>query len=151
MTNRERERPAQEEDAIPGRSTLLWMGGTVLATVLLAGVAWGILRAFTARPPGVESARTGRAPSAGAAGAGVQLRDPFTRRPDPTGPDSATRARLERYRWIDRGRGVLSVPVGVAMELMVRTDGRAAPRGERQTPDAAADSLGRDEGEGGRE
>lgn len=101
-----------DRERIPARAIALAASGILLFLILLLPVMSSLLRAFGA----VE-------PSAGAnlqANAGQRAATPWE---SPAADLAAQRSReqehLEQYRWIDRERGVVQIPIERAMELVV--------------------------------
>lgn len=118
--------PAQENDVVPGRKIGLVGIGIIVATVVCALVAWGLGR---------------NALSAGARVLGVP--------PNPAAIENApyiveaqglaltkrSEAYLASYGWVDRDRGIVHIPIDVAMQLYLArhapTAGSAGAGGDR--------------------
>lgn len=118
MSGGERHRPAQERDRVPGRSAVAWWVGTVLVVAASTAVSfvalqWAAPESRDALPPAPDRLGTGG------------MRRVYTRDAHATGPDSAARARLEGWRWVDREAGVVSVPITEAMRLLAAGDSAA--------------------------
>lgn len=108
--------PVQERDEMSGRSAVAWWVGTVLVLAASAVVA---LLLTDWLGPGGESGRA--APDRLAPD-----RPLYTTGPHATTPDSATRAWLDSYAWVDRDAGIVAVPVSEAMRLLAaRADSSA--------------------------
>jgi hypothetical protein len=106
---------AQEDDAVASRKVSAVMATGVVVTVLSVAVAGWLLSATRAGLPWHEAAS---APIAPRQIARIH-QTPIER--DRHGLDLRERQRrsLEEYRWLDRERGVVQIPIDRAMQIVV--------------------------------
>lgn len=110
-----------EEERVEGRIVLAVIAGTILFSLFLSLLAWqAVVRSErAARPSGNFPERQYRiAPEI----AGVE-RTLFGTAMEGPALARAQRARLDGFGWVDRGRGVVHIPVDAAIDLLVAREG----------------------------
>ncbi len=107
-----------EPDLLPGRTATVYWVATVVSTVVVVLIAWGLLRIFSRGPT------EGPQPThhAGYLEPKPQ-RQPYTWEDLPQGPDPEARIRLNSWLWVDRQRRLATIPVDRAMALMAADTG----------------------------
>jgi hypothetical protein len=108
--------PDQTHERLPWGWVLLVAVGALL-TFTIAGIAAAALQASTMG--GIKDRQTTQATSIGVAQVGIvepriiELEDRALKR------HAERKAQLEEYGWVDRGNGVIRIPVERGMELVV--------------------------------
>ncbi len=95
--------------------------GTILVIAVCAALAFVAIHLTEANPGQAFPAPRGRVGTGGP-------RTLYTTETHVTGADSATRARMDAYAWVDRTHGIVSVPIGEAMRILA---------GDTTAPDSA--------------
>jgi hypothetical protein len=104
-----------EDDRI-STARILAVGIASLVIFFLASLATALYfqRSVTANPAGPTPAEIGRSKI------GVVEQQPFDKAERGVRDRAAREDRLRSYGWVDRGRGVVHVPIDRAMELVVQ-------------------------------
>jgi hypothetical protein len=112
-------RPIQEDDAIPTLRIVIGLVATIVLTVVCCVWVWAVMKPFeNADRQNARPTFAVRPPDVG--GPSAVDRTLY----NPTVPFSAAllekkRAWLESWGWVDRGKGVVHMPIERAMKLVV--------------------------------
>jgi hypothetical protein len=110
--------PPPQHDLLPNRRILAVAGGwLVLVCLALLGIRWW-------QGKSTPSARAGTPARMGEAEISDVNQRPFALEDEAPRLRVAQRSRLERYGWVDRGAGVIHVPLERAMEQVLEEEGR---------------------------
>jgi hypothetical protein len=119
--------PRSENDRVDSRAVLL-VGFGALALFVLAGAATiGFIRHSNAVTP-----QAGLPPEVGQSKIGLVEQQLFGTTLRGARDRTARQAHLDGYGWVDRGAGVLHIPIARAMELVARGD--RVPSGQAPPP-----------------
>lgn len=116
----------QEPDVVPRALLLRIVAGTIAFGLSLCVIALLLLRAreYSLRPAPELSGSSLPAPHT-VAGVREELFTVTHPRPPPL---EQQRRVLEQYGWVDRGKGLIHVPITVGMELVLRDAGAGSAR-----------------------
>ncbi|HEY3451025.1 MAG TPA: hypothetical protein VGK67_32005 [Myxococcales bacterium] len=118
----ERHEPQQMEDELPMGKLLKVAAAALIIGTLGVAWAWGEWRyvLHQSQPNGMPAL-----PQAiGAAEQGVVFQRPFDQLRASADLELRERQQLESFGWADRSRGLVHVPIGMAIDEIVRRHGR---------------------------
>lgn len=110
--------PPPQHDRLPSLRILAVLGGWMVLTVLaVLGMRWW-------ETWNLPAARAGTPAHLGEAEIADVNQRPFALEEGAPRLRAAQRTRLERYGWVERGAGVIHVPIEQAMEQVLAEEGR---------------------------